>query len=482
MPPALAFRSAATLSMAPRVSDNDALVERRRQVAHQTHQVPALRLLTVLLLAMVVLVHNLCLLETFSPGSYFPFLASGLLYALVSWWLLLRFYDRSVRVDLGTLFLILDLFWFAYAIRVSGSDRSWLMFLPLVRVADQVSTTFRRVLLFVHLSTAAYLAVPLAQTLIDHHPPRWSMELAKTSLIYLAGSYLATTARSAERLRTRSTRSDGVKRTLMHQLRAQKRLLDRARSEAQQSARAKGTFLANVGHELRTPLQSVLGFIDLTLDTQVTAEQRGYLDVAHGSARKLQQLLDHLVDLSRLEGRTLQLTDQPFPLAELLEGLEREIAPEAAAKGLAVAFTIAPALRRELRGDPIQLRHVLMGLLRNGIKFTAAGSVALTARSTGQSDRQLQVEFCVRDTGIGIAPQQQELIFDAFSQVESAANRRHEGAGLGLALARRMVDLMHGRLWVESQLGQGAAFFVTVQLATGDPLAPSDVSRPAAGV
>jgi signal transduction histidine kinase len=319
------------------------------------------------------------------------------------------------------------------------------------------------------------MTVPLAQTVIDHRPPSWSTELAKVTLLYLAGAYIATSARADQRLRAGAARAQGVNRTLVHQLRSQGRLLDQARSDAEQSSRAKSEFLANVGHELRTPLQSVMGFIDLTLDTELTDEQRGFLDVARGSARKLLQLVNHLVDLARLEGRTLKLTDQPFALAELLEGVEREIAPEATEKGLTVSFAIAPELSVAVRGDPIQLRHVLMHLLRNGIKFTKAGTVSLTARLTGQKEHHLAVELCVRDTGIGIAPGNHRLIFDAFSQVESAASRGHEGAGLGLALARRMVDLMNGRLWVESQLGQGAAFFVALRLATGQslPAAPA---------
>ena len=444
-----------------------ARAKRRRHVAYYARQIPLLRLLGMVLLSLVVLLHNLHILGAFSRGPYLRFVVASLVYAVASWAISVRYLERFTRFDLGTFFMALDVLWFAYAIRVSGGDRSFLVFLLLIRVADQTNTTFRRVLWFLQLSTVSYLGVLCVQTWVDHRPPAWTVELAKLATLYLTGVYIATTARTAELLRRRTTAAMRMARSLVEQLRAQSESLERARAQAEQASRAKTEFLANVGHELRTPLTGVMGFSDLVLDSELTAEQREHLETARRCSDNLLAIVDQLLDLARLQGQAEKLDDRPFQLGELLDGLVLEVGPLASDKGLALSLELPPELRVRLRGDPAHLRQVLLGLLQNAVKFTAAGSVTLSARITERDAGSLGLELCVRDTGIGIPADKQQMIFEAFAQVEGSSRRRHGGSGLGLALARRIVDLMQGRLWVESAPGQGARFFVALRLSLG---------------
>jgi signal transduction histidine kinase len=441
-----------------------ARAKRRRHVAYYGRQIPVLRLLGMVLLSLVVLLHNIYILGSFAVGEVLRFAVASLVYAAISWAISARYVERWTRFDLGTFFMALDVLWFAYAIRVSGGDRSFLVFLLLIRVADQTNTTFRRVLWFLQLSALSYLGVLLLQGWIDERPPRWTVELAKLAALYLTGVYIATTARTAELLRRRTTEAMRMARSLVEQLRAQSESLERARAQAEQASRAKTEFLANVGHELRTPLTGVMGFTDLVLDSELSAEQREHLETAKSCSHKLLGIVDQLLDLARLQGQAEKLAERPFHLGELIDGLVLEVAPLAREKGLALSLELAPEARLRLLGDPAHLRQVLLGLLQNAVKFTPAGSVTLAARISGREGDTVGLELSVRDTGIGIPRDKQQMIFEAFSQVEGSARRRHGGSGLGLALARRIVDLMQGRLSVQSEPGQGATFLVSLHL------------------
>ncbi len=452
-------------------ADEAAEAKRRRHVRYYAQQIPLLRLLGMVMLSLVVLLHHVYIRGASPDAPYYRFVVSSLAYALLSWAISFRYVAR-VRFDLGTFFMAVDVLWFAYAIRVSGGDESYLIFLLLIRVADQTNTTFRRVLWFLQLSALSYLGVLLLQTWVDGRPPRWGVELAKLATLYLTGVYIATTARTAEQLRRRTSEAMHMARGLVEQLRAQSETLERARAQAEQASRAKTEFLANVGHELRTPLTGVMGFTELVLDSEITAEQREHLETARRCSDNLLAIVNQLLNLARLQGKDEKLADRPFQLGELLDGLMREVAPLARDKGLALSLELPAELRVRLRGDPARLRVLLLGLLQNAVKFTPAGSVALAARLTEREGETLALELRVRDTGIGIARDKQQMIFEAFAQVEGSAQRRHGGSGLGLALARRIVELMRGRLWVDSEPGQGATFFVAIQL----PLATESAS------
>jgi signal transduction histidine kinase len=362
-------------------------------------------------------------------------------------------------VNLGTFFLAFDILWFAGAVWVSGADQSWLLVLLLVRVADQTNTTFRRVLVFLHLSVASYLLVLLAQHLLDGRPPRLRVEAVKLLIVYFTGLYIATTARTAEALRRRTTRAIHVGRGLIQTLRTQSEALEKARADAERAGRAKTVFLGNMGHELRTPLTAVLGLTELVLETELSAEQREHLGAVRGSGAQLLRMVDDILDLARLEAGALTLRDEAVDLRRLLDDLAADLRAGAADKGLVVTAAVAPDVPLQVRGDGGRLAQALGHLGRNAVKFTDAGSVALAARVTGGD-----MELSVSDTGIGIAGDKQAMIFDAFSQVEGSTQRKHGGTGLGLALVGRLAGLMNGRVGLESEPGHGARFFLSLPL------------------
>jgi signal transduction histidine kinase len=439
--------------------------KRQRALDHHTRQIPRLRLLGMLLLAVVTLVQ--CgLIAGAIPWRRLAWVSSGsLAYSLASWWVLRRWFARVTAVNLGTVFLAIDLLWFAAMIWVSGADRSWLVLVLLVRVADQTNTTLRRVLIFLHLSVASYGLVLLAQALLDHRPPVLQVEAAKLAIVYVTGLYVAATARTAERLRDRTSRAIHVAREVIQRLRSQSEALEKARADAERADRAKTAFLGNMGHELRTPLTAVIGLTELVLETELSPEQREQLVAVQSCGAELVRMINDVLDLARLESGALRLRDGAVDLRAILARVADELRAAAAPKGLAVTVTVTADLPPLLRGDPERLTVILAHLGRNAVKFTNQGEVGFTARLLGFAGGRAEVEIAVTDTGIGIDGPMQARIFDAFTQVEASTRRRHGGAGLGLALVSRLVALMDGRVGLESEPGRGSRFHVHLRLA-----------------
>ena len=227
--------------------------------------------------------------------------------------------------------------------------------------------------------------------------------------------------------------------------------------EAQAATRSKGLFLAMMSHELRTPLQAVLGYTDLLLlgaDDTLALEQREDLGHIHDGAIRMMALIDQLLDLSRLEAGRLEMVQALIDLPEVIEQVRQDIAPQAAAKGLELTIDLPPSLPFAL-GDPNRLRQVLLNLAGNAVKYTHEGGVFISAFLEGDG-----VTIAVRDTGIGIAAEALPAIFEEFRQVDGSMTRPFGGAGLGLAIAQRLVEQMEGGITVESRLGQGSTFSV----------------------
>nr|WP_229224311.1 PAS domain-containing protein [Duganella sp. SG902] len=248
-----------------------------------------------------------------------------------------------------------------------------------------------------------------------------------------------------------------------------------ARDRAEAASRAKSEFLANMSHEIRTPMNAIIGLARLLEEAPLAPRERGYLHKIQFATQSLLSLVNDVLDFSRVEAGQLVLEHATFNLQHILDSISVMLSGNASDKGVELVYDIDPGMPTELAGDPMRLQQVLLNLVANAIKFTAQGEVVLTVRpapgAARPGDRALLVEFRVRDTGIGIAPEQQGSIFDAFSQADSSTSRKFGGAGLGLAICRQLADMMGGAISVTSEPGRGAEFLFACPLECTAPLA-----------
>jgi signal transduction histidine kinase len=444
-------------------------IERKRAERRYTLnviEIPGYRAVAYLVLLAAIMVHNRLVMGAVDWPSIVRFSLLVAAYCVISWLALYLLYTRVRIVDLGDVFLVVDVFFWVLAIYYSGGDKSWLFFILLVRVADQAMTTVRRALFFSHVALLGFVLMIAYVAYIDQRPVEWPLQLAKALFLYSGAIYIALTTRPAERRRRRIAAAVRTARNLIVRLKEQSHELEEATHRAEQASQAKSMFLANISHEIRTPMTTIVGMTDMLDSTVLTAQQREYISALRTGSQALLAVINDILQYSQLDAGRIRLSRSGFDVRTLVGEVVATLTPRAQDKGLELTSSITGEPPTLLYGDPDRLRQVLHHLIGNAIKFTEEGRVSIRTGIDGEDASRVTARFEVSDTGIGFEAETLNQLFEPFVQADGSSTRRHGGTGLGLSIARVLAEIMGGEIGGEPNPDRGATFWFTVPLYT----------------
>ncbi|QDV09534.1 Sensor histidine kinase RcsC [Planctomycetes bacterium Poly30] len=396
------------------------------------------------------------------------------LYLAIAWLGTVKFYnpDRSERIP--QLFLLTDFGIAGLLIFMTDGLASPYFFFPYVRIVDQIFRGPKASTQLLACATLTHVGGVVTYGLVYGAPVPISGLLLQVVACLAPGFYFVMVSREVTRVYGRSRTTVSIARQLVNELQSTSERLEVASKKASAAAEAKGQFLANMSHELRTPMNGIIGMSELALSTGLAEEPAEYVGAVRDSAHSLLTIVNDILDLSRLEAGGFNVETAPFQLRESIRGALSATAPAAFAKGLDIACDIDPSIPEFVAGDGARLRQILINLVGNAVKFTATGHIRIVVqRGDGPND----VLFLIEDTGIGIAAQNLLKVFDVFAQAEETTARRFGGTGLGLPIARQLCEAMGGKLDVESALGEGTTFRMSIPLRASSKPMPTASKR-----
>ncbi len=468
---------------------DDALLAHQRAASRRrlhTVQIPVMRVLGFCILCGMAVLQDRWRTGPFPDVALLVLIATNLSYAALAFVVLRVGYGRSGRLDLSLLFLHLDVLVWLVNLNYLEQTELFFAYFLLMRVADQVGDGFRRAIYFCHVVTFAYLGYAVWAHVTEAMPHPWHERLSIAFTMYLLGLYMALTGLVTERLRNRTRYAVRTARGLVASLgqkadalEAQAAELEHARRQAEQANLAKSQFLAVTSHEIRTPMNGILGAAELLMATSLTTSQQRYVQIVHRSGAALLGLIDDVLDLSRIEAGKLALNPVAMDLRALVDDAVDLVAMTVRDKPVTLAGRVDERLPPRVMADPLRLRQMLVNLLHNAVKFTDQGRVDLQVDVLDDAQHVLSLRFSVIDTGIGIAPDKLDSIFDAFTQADGSTTRRHGGSGLGLTIVKQLCDLMGGQVRVDSRVNGGSRFWIDLVLRKVPETVPAPPQRAA---